>query len=226
MAKLMIACDVEDAVKLDELLTVFEGVTKPCLKIGMELFYKEGPALIQKLKAEGYEIFLDLKLHDIPMTVKKALQSLTTLGVDYVTIHAAGGKQMMQYAADAVAGTSIKLLAVTILTSLNQEQVTDELLLTGELQTISEKYAQHAYEVGIAGCICSAFEAARIKEVTANDFLCVTPGIRNSEDEVGDQARVATPKFAIEQGADGLVIGRMLTAAQNPRSVYEELLTV
>ncbi|MGL5042885.1 MAG: orotidine-5'-phosphate decarboxylase [Culicoidibacterales bacterium] len=223
MIDILIACDVKNKAELTELLAPF-GTQKLFLKIGMELYYHEGKALIHELKGKGHRIFLDLKLHDIPNTVTKALASLADLEVDYLTVHAAGGLKMLKACVAAVKGTKTKILAVTVLTSLDQNALEQELNINLSLENCAQRYATMASKAGIHGCICSAFEVLAIKKQVNNaDFLCITPGIRLLGDDSSDQARVATPSFAIAQKADGLVIGRTITQSPTPYQTYKKI---
>lgn len=223
MHPIMVACDVETQTDLDKLLENFKD-EKPCLKIGMELFYFEGPAIVKQLKEKGYAVFLDLKLHDIPNTVFKALSQLAKLDVDYVTVHAAGGRAMLEAASKAVKGTNTKVLAVTLLTSLSQDAVTHELLLNGAVSDIATHYAKMAAEAGINGCICSPHEAQAILQSTNPSFLRICPGIRFASDAIGDQVRVATPAEAFKMGASSLVIGRSITQATDVAARFQEVI--
>lgn len=223
MSKIMVACDVDSKAELLTLIEKFDQQEKPCLKIGMQLFYQEGVPLIEMLKEQGYEIFLDLKLHDIPQTVFNTVQAIAKLGVEYLTIHASGGKEMMFAASNAAAGSELKLLAVTVLTSMSKEELATDLQVNIGLEQLIENYAKNAHEAGVDGCICSPHEVKIIKNVTSNEFLCVTPGIQGS-DMKNDQARVATPAFAASEGADALVIGRMITKSSHPGQTYAAIL--
>lgn len=199
------------------------------LKIGMELYYSEGPDLIRELKGKGHHIFLDLKLHDIPNTVYRAMKVLATLGVDMVNVHAAGGKEMMQAAVKGLeegskAGKKRPLLiAVTQLTSTTEKQMQSEQLINSTLDNSVTHYAKLAYQAGLDGVVCSALEARMIHEVTSQSFLCVTPGIRPSGSDVGDQKRVATPEFAAQEGVTHIVVGRPITQAKDTRIAYKNI---
>lgn len=222
--EVIIACDFATKDELFHFLQPF-GTKSLFLKIGMELFYREGIPLIETLKQQGHKIFLDLKLHDIPTTVAKALLNLTRLEVELITVHAAGGRQMLHAAVQAVKGTPSKLLAVTILTSIDEEVLKQELLISETLANTVNTYAMMAYDAGIDGCICSPYEVKIIKEnIAQNIFYCVTPGIRLTDDAVDDQSRVATPEFAFAQGADAIVIGRSITKADDPFEVYQTII--
>ena len=194
----------------------------PYLKIGMEIFYKEGPQLVKKLHDMGFKIFLDLKLHDIPNTVEKAMRNIADLGVEITNCHAAGGIKMMEAARrglDATeAGKNTKLIAVTQLTSISQEALENELLINHPLKDVVKQYALNAKAAGLQGVVCSALEAPIIKEL---GLMSVTPGIRFADDSVNDQKRVATPAYAKELGADYIVVGRSITAAEDPVAAYQ-----
>ena len=218
--RIMIACDFETKEELFQFLRPF-GSEKLSLKIGMELFYREGRLLIEYLKALGHSIFLDLKLHDIPNTVAQALHNLKDLEVDYITIHAAGGSAMLKAAADALKDSKTKLLAVTILTSIDEETLHNDLRINESLADAVCKYAKTAQDCGVHGVICSPYEVRLIKNyVQEPTFECITPGIRLEDDVVGDQSRVATPQFAFSEGANAIVIGRSITTNSNPYLRY------
>lgn len=220
--KVIIACDFKTRQELDHFLQPF-GDTKLFLKVGMELFYKEGRFLVKYLKEQGHRIFLDLKLHDIPNTVKASLSNLKDLDVDFITIHASGGFNMMKAAVEALHGTNTKLLAVTVLTSLDQAMLEDELGVNKKIQEHATNLARLAKEAGVYGCICSPHEVESIKLTVGEDFGCVTPGIRLAQDLMDDQKRVMTPAQAINKGADYLVIGRSITNAAMPFDTYNNL---
>ncbi|MUK89506.1 orotidine-5'-phosphate decarboxylase [Ornithinibacillus sp. L9] len=200
------------------------------VKVGMELFYREGPAVIERLKENNHEIFLDLKLHDIPTTVMRAMRNIATLGVDMVNVHALGGSEMIQGAKEGLLSGShsssrqTKLIAVTMLTSMDQAVMNMELLIPGDLQANTVHFAQFAAENGADGVVCSVHEAKQIKSVCGPSFLTVTPGIRLMDTENNDQKRVATPQFARENGSDILVVGRSVTQATNPKQAYLQVL--
>jgi len=200
------------------------------VKVGMELFYQEGPAIIQMLKEAGHNIFLDLKLHDIPNTVYGAMKGLARLGCDLVNVHAAGGKEMMEAAIEGLeAGTPSgskrpACIAVTQLTSTSQQQMQQEQLIPVSLQESVLHYALLTKEAGLDGVVCSAWEAASILEKTGSSFLTVCPGIRLSSDKAGDQKRVATPEFARDAGVSSIVVGRSITKAANPVISYKQWL--
>ncbi len=221
MRDVIIACDFKNKEDLFSFLTPFEGMN-PYLKLGMEIFYKEGPELVKTLKAKGFKIFLDLKLHDIPNTVEKAMRNIAELGVEITNCHAAGGIKMMEAARrglDATeAGKNTKLIAVTQLTSISQEALENELLINHPLAEVVKTYALNAKAAGLQGVVCSALEAPIIKEL---GLMSVTPGIRFADDSVNDQKRVATPAYAKELGADYIVVGRSITAAEDPVAAYQ-----
>ncbi len=217
----IIACDFKNKEELYEFLVPFKGLN-PYLKIGMEIFYKEGPELVKKLHADGFRIFLDLKLHDIPNTVESAMRNLAQLGVEITNVHAAGGIKMMEAARrglDSVeAGKNTKLIAVTQLTSISQEILENELLIKENLADVVKTYALKAKKAGLDGVVCSALEAPIIKEL---GLISVTPGIRFADNSVDDQKRVATPEYAKELGSTYIVVGRAITKAEDPVSAYK-----
>lgn len=219
MRDVMIACDFADKEELNLFLNKM-GEEKPFLKIGMELFYREGAPLVRELKNKGYKIFLDLKLHDIPNTVYKAMKNLGKLGVDITNVHAGGGIEMMKAAKRGLnegGSKDAKLIAVTILTSLDDNAVKNELGINLSAKEAVKKYAENAAKAGLDGIVCSPYEACIAKEL---NLISVTPGIRLEGDSVGDQKRVATPSFAKEQGSDYIVVGRSITGAENPLEAY------
>ena len=203
------------------------SVSRPFVKIGMELFYAEGPEIITSLKERGHKVFLDLKLHDIPNTVKKSMQVLGAYGVDMVNVHAGGGIAMMKAAREGLMlgaaryAEKPKLIAVTQLTSTDEAVMHNELLIDMPLRDVVKQYALNAREAGLDGVVCSAHEAAEIHMTCGMDFLTVTPGIRLAGDSKGDQKRVMTPADARDQGADYIVVGRSITAASNPIEAYQ-----
>lgn len=221
MRDVIIACDFKNQDDLLEFLKPFAGLN-PFLKIGMELFYKEGPQLVKRLKEMGCRIFLDLKLHDIPNTVEKAMRNLAELGVEITNVHAAGGVAMMAAARRGLNSTEMgkktKLIAVTMLTSISQDALEQELLIERPLNEVVRAYAQNAKAAGLDGVVCSALEAPIIQEL---GLISVTPGIRFSDDSVNDQKRVATPSYAKELGASYIVVGRSITAAEKPVEAYK-----
>lgn len=221
MRDVIIACDFKNQEDLFRFLKPFEGLN-PFLKIGMEIFYKEGPALVKRLHEMGCRIFLDLKLHDIPNTVEKAMRNLAELGVEITNVHAGGGIAMMAAARRGLdsteAGKKTKLIAVTMLTSISQEALEQELLIEKPLAEVVKTYALNAKTAGLDGVVCSALEAPIIKEL---GLISVTPGIRFADDSVNDQKRVATPAYAKELGSSYIVVGRSITAAEDPVAAYK-----
>ena len=196
---------------------------KPFVKIGMELYYAEGPAIVREIKARGHKIFLDLKLHDIPNTVKKSMAVLSGLDVDMTNLHAAGTKAMMEAALEGLTrpdGTRPLLIAVTQLTSTSQERMENDLLIEKPLDEVVMHYAKCAAEAGLAGVVCSPLEAGKVHETCGADFVTVTPGVRFADGEVGDQVRVTTPAKAKEIGSDYIVVGRPVTQAEDPVAAY------
>ena len=196
---------------------------KPYVKIGMELFYAEGPQIVREIKARGHKIFLDLKLCDIPNTVSGAMRVLRDLDVDMTNLHAFGTIDMMRAAVEALTrpdGTRPLLIAVTQLTSTSQERMTRELLIDRPLEEVVMNYAKNAREAGLDGVVCSPLEAGRVHEAYGADFITVTPGVRFAENAVGDQVRVTTPARAKQIGSDYIVVGRPITAAQDPAAAY------
>ncbi len=223
MAKdVIIALDFENKEKTLAFLDQFHG-RKPYVKIGMELYYAEGPDVVREIKARGHKIFLDLKLHDIPNTVKKAMHVLSKLDVDMTNLHAAGTIAMMEAAKEGLTrpdGTSAVLLAVTQLTSTGEERMQKELLINATMEETVKHYALNAKAAGLPGVVCSPLEAALVKEACGKDFLTVTPGIRFVDGDVGDQVRIMTPEKA-RAASDYIVVGRPITAAQDPVAAYE-----
>ncbi|HLS10399.1 orotidine-5'-phosphate decarboxylase [Lentibacillus sp.] len=198
------------------------------VKVGMELFYREGPRLINTLKQHNHDVFLDLKLHDIPTTVMKTMKNIAGLGVEMVNVHALGGSDMIQRAREGLmAGSSAsrvpKLIAVTVLTSMDNRTVNDEMRLQGNVQDNAVHFADFACQNGADGVVCSVHEANRIKEACGSSFLTVTPGIRLLDSADNDQKRIATATLARENGADILIVGRAVTNAGNPRAAYEKV---
>ena len=219
----IIALDFPGAKETYCFLDKFTG-RKPFVKIGMELFYAEGPGIVKEIKNRGHKVFLDLKLHDIPNTVKGGMQSLRDLGVDMTNVHASGGIKMMKAAVEGLTredGTRPILIAVTQLTSTSQETMTDELLIDRPIEDVVVKYAQNAKAAGLDGVVCSPLEAGRIHDEIGTEFMTVTPGIRFAGDAKGDQSRVTTPEKAKEIGSDYIVVGRSITAAEDPVLAYE-----
>ena len=222
MKDVIIACDFASAAQTYEFLSRFTD-EKPFVKIGMELFYAEGPEIVRRLKARGHRIFLDLKLHDIPNTVRKAMAVLSRLDVDMVNLHAAGTREMMTAALEGLTrqdGTRPILLAVTQLTSTNRERMNNDILVPGEVADCVQHYARCAKQSGLDGVVCSPLEAGMVKKACGSDFLCVTPGIRFADGDKGDQQRVTTPAMAREIGSDYIVVGRPITAASDPVAAY------
>lgn len=218
----IVACDFASAEQVFSFLDKFTE-KKPFVKIGMELFYAEGPEIVRQIKARGHKIFLDLKLHDIPNTVKKAMHVLSTLDVDMTNLHAAGTIAMMEAAKEGLTrpdGSCATLLAVTQLTSTSEERMQQELLINASMPDTVKQYARNAKAAGLAGVVCSPLEAALVKEACGPDFLTVTPGIRFADGDVGDQVRVMTPARAREGGSDYIVVGRPITAAADPVAAY------
>ena len=219
----IIACDFPSGKDTLRFIEPFRG-RDPYLKIGMELFYAEGPAFVRELKAQGSRIFLDLKLHDIPNTVGSAMKVLRGLGVDMINVHAAGGSLMMKAALEGLTGPEGRrplLIAVTQLTSTSQELMERELLIERPIAAVVESYAKNACASGLDGVVCSPLEAGLIHEKVGQGFVTVTPGIRFADGEVGDQARVTTPAKAKELGSDYIVVGRPITRAEDPMAAYE-----
>ena len=223
MAKdVIIALDFENKEKTLAFLDQFHG-RKPYVKIGMELYYAEGPDIVREIKARGHQIFLDLKLHDIPNTVKKAMHVLSKLDVDMTNLHAAGTIAMMEAAKEGLTrpdGSCAVLLAVTQLTSTGEERMQKELLIDATMEETVKHYALNAKAAGLPGVVCSPLEAALVKEACGKDFLTVTPGIRFADGDVGDQVRIMTPEKA-RAASDYIVVGRPITAAQDPVAAYE-----
>ena len=219
--EVIIACDFKDKETLFNFLDNFKD-EKPYLKIGMEIFYKEGLELVKEIKNRGHKIFLDLKLCDIPNTVYKAMLNLADAGVDMVNVHAFGGIEMMKAAKKALneKNADTKLLAVTILTSLNDEVLKNELLISEKLGDTVIHYAKNAKEAGCDGVVCSPLESTIVKQNCGEDFLTVTPGVRFADDDKGDQKRVTTPSRARELGSSYIVVGRSITGANDPKEAY------
>ena len=225
MAKdVIVACDFPGA---DATLAFLDRVQeeKPFVKIGMELFYAEGPQIVRQIKARGHRIFLDLKLHDIPNTVKKAMRSLSALDVDIVNLHAAGTRAMMTAALEGLTrpdGTRPLLIAVTQLTSTDQQALRDELLIDRPMDEVVMAYAKNASDAGLDGVVCSPLEAGKVHALCGGGFLTVTPGVRFAGGERGDQKRVTTPAQARELGSDYIVVGRPITQADDPVAAYRQ----
>ena len=219
----IIACDFSSQEEVFAFLDKM-GEARPFLKIGMELFYAEGPQIIKDLKARGHKLFLDLKLHDIPNTVAKSMSVLSRLDVDMVNLHAAGTKAMMEAALEGLMrpdGTRPLLIAVTQLTSTSEERMQKELLIGAGIEETVLHYGENAKLAGLDGVVCSPLEAGAIKNRCGQDFLTVTPGVRFADGEKGDQVRVMTPEQAKEIGSDYIVVGRPITAAAAPKASYE-----
>ena len=232
----IIACDFPDRESTLAFLDRFQGSRKPFVKIGMELFYGAGPDIVREIKARGHRIFLDLKLHDIPNTVRKAMKVLSALDVhqsmrklaeldvDMVNVHAAGTVAMMKAALEGLTradGTRPLLIAVTQLTSTSEETMQKELLIGASINDTIVRYAQNAREAGLDGVVCSPLEAAMVKDACGEAFLAVTPGIRFADAAADDQVRITTPARAREIGSDYIVVGRPITAAEDPVAAYE-----
>ena len=228
MAKdVIIACDFAGRQQTLEFLDLFAGGRKPFVKIGMELFYAEGPDIVREIKRRGHPIFLDLKLHDIPNTVRKAMRVLSALDVDICNVHAAGTIDMMRAALEGLTrpdGTRPLLIAVTQLTSTSEERMQKELLIGAGIGETIVKYAQNAREAGLDGVVCSPLEAAMVKDACGPDFVTVTPGIRFADAAADDQVRITTPARAREIGSDYIVVGRPVTAAADPVAAYHRCL--
>ena len=219
----IIACDFSSKEESLGFLDKFSG-KKPYVKIGMELFYAEGPEIVRKIKARGHQIFLDLKLHDIPNTVKKSMSVLSRLDVDMVNLHAAGTRAMMDAALEGVTrldGSRPLVIAVTQLTSTSQERMQEELLISAPIDETVMHYAANAEKAGLDGVVCSPMQAGKVHETCGKQFLTVTPGIRFADGDKGDQVRVTTPAQAKEIGSDYIVVGRPITAAADPVAAYE-----
>ena len=219
----IIACDFSSKEETLTFLDKFSG-KKPYVKVGMELFYAEGPEIVREIKARGHQIFLDLKLHDIPNTVKKSMSVLSRLDVDMVNLHAAGTRAMMEAALEGVTrldGSRPLVIAVTQLTSTSQERMQEELLISAPIDETVMHYAANAEKAGLDGVVCSPMEAGKVHETCGKQFLTVTPGIRFADGDKGDQVRVTTPAQAKEIGSDYIVVGRPITAASDPVAAYE-----
>lgn len=219
----IVACDFASAKETFDFLDKFTD-KKPFVKIGMELFYAEGPEIVREIKKRGHKIFLDLKLHDIPNTVKKSMAVLSKLDVDMTNLHAAGTVDMMKAALEGLTrpdGTRPLLIAVTQLTSTSEERMQKELLINASINDTIVKYAQNAKEAGLDGVVCSPLEAGMVKDACGKSFMTVTPGVRFADGDVGDQVRVTTPARAKEIGSDYIVVGRPITAAPDPVAAYE-----
>ena len=219
----IIACDFADKETALNFLDKFEG-RKPFVKIGMELFYAEGPQIVREIKARGHKIILDLKLHDIPNTVKKSMAVLSRLDVDMCNLHAAGTSRMMEAALEGLTrpdGTRPLLIAVTQLTSTDQEAMERDLLIKEPIDKVVMHYAETAKNAGLDGVVCSPLEAQKVHDICGERFLTVTPGVRFADGDIGDQKRVMTPEQAKKIGSDYIVVGRPITAAPDPVAAYE-----
>lgn len=219
----IIACDFADKETALNFLDKFEG-RKPFVKIGMELFYAEGPQIVREIKARGHKIFLDLKLHDIPNTVKKSMAVLSRLDVDMCNLHAAGTSRMMEAALEGLTrpdGTRPLLIAVTQLTSTDQEAMERDLLIKEPIDKVVMHYAETAKNAGLDGVVCSPLEAQKVHDICGEKFLTVTPGVRFADGDIVDQKRVMTPEQAKKIGSDYIVVGRPITAAPDPVAAYE-----
>ena len=219
----IIACDFSSKKACMDFLDKFTG-KKPFVKIGMELFYAEGPQIVREIKERGHKIFLDLKLHDIPNTVKKSMSVLRNLDVDMTNLHAAGTGAMMEGALEGLTredGTRPILIAVTQLTSTSEERMKNELLINEPIDKVVMHYAKNAKDSGLDGVVCSPLEAGKVHDLCGKDFLTITPGVRFADGDIGDQVRVMTPAEAKKIGSDYIVVGRPITAAEDPVGAYE-----
>lgn len=219
----IIACDFSSKNETLEFLEKF-GDKRPYVKIGMELYYAEGPAMVKALKRRGHKIFLDLKLHDIPNTVNKAMKVLSAMDIDMCNVHAAGTVEMMEAAVKGLErkdGTRPLLIAVTQLTSTSQEQLESDLLIDEDMEKVVAHYGYNAKVAGLDGVVCSPLESEKVHGVCGEDFLTVTPGVRFADDDKGDQTRVTTPAKAKALGSDYIVVGRSITKAEDPLAAYE-----
>lgn len=222
----IIACDFSSKEEVLGFLDKF-GERRPYVKIGMELYYAEGPAIVRELKARGHKVFLDLKLHDIPNTVKKAMRVLSGMDIDMCNVHAGGTIAMMEAALEGLQredGTRPLLIAVTQLTSTSQEQMEDDLLIEEDMEKVVGHYAYNTKLAGLDGVVCSPLESEKVHGICGEDFLTVTPGVRFADDAKGDQSRVTTPAKARESGSDYIVVGRSITGAADPLAAYERCL--
>jgi len=222
----IIACDFSSKEETLNFLEQF-GTRRPFVKIGMELYYAEGPAIVRELKSRGHKVFLDLKLHDIPNTVNKAMKVLSKMDIDLCNVHAGGTIAMMEAALKGLKredGTRPLLIAVTQLTSTSQDQMEADLLIEEPMEAVVAHYAYNAKLAGLDGVVCSPLEAGKVHGACGDEFLTVTPGVRFADDEKGDQTRVTTPAKARELGSDYIVVGRSITKAENPLAAYERCL--
>ncbi len=223
----IIACDFASKEAVMTFLDKFTDC-KPFVKIGMELFYAEGPSIVKEIKARGHKIFLDLKLHDIPNTVKKSMAVLSGLDVDMTNLHAGGTITMMQAGLEGLTrpdGTRPLLIAVTQLTSTSQERMEEDLLIKEPIDKVVMHYASNAAKAGLDGVVCSPLEAGKVHEICGKGFMTVTPGVRFADGDIGDQSRVMTPAQAKEIGSDYIVVGRPITAAEDPVAAYKRCVT-
>lgn len=224
MKDVIIACDFGSAEEALSFLDKFSGCErKPFVKIGMELFYGAGPGIVREIKRRGHRIFLDLKLHDIPNTVKKTMKVLSSLDVDMTNLHAAGTIDMMKAAVEGLTrpdGSRPLLVAVTQLTSTSEDRMQKELLIDGKIEDVISQYAANAKEAGLDGVVCSPLEASLVKRRCGESFLAVTPGIRFADSATDDQVRITTPAGARDKGSDFIVVGRPVTAATDPVAAY------
>ena len=219
----IVACDFASKQDVMKFLDLFQD-EKPFVKIGMELFYAEGPSIVREIKARGHKIFLDLKLHDIPNTVKKSMSVLSRLDVDMTNLHAAGTKRMMQAAIEGLTredGSRPILIAVTQLTSTDQESMENDLWIREPIDQVVMHYAENAKDAGLDGVVCSPLEAEKVHNTCGKDFVTVTPGVRFADGDIGDQKRVMTPAEAKRIGSDYIVVGRPITAAPDPVAAYK-----
>ena len=220
----IIACDFSGRQETMDFLDLFEGGRRPFVKIGMELFYSEGPDIVRAIRARGHKIFLDLKLHDIPNTVRKACKALSGLDVDMCNVHAAGTVDMMRAGLEGLTrpdGTRPLLIAVTQLTSTSEEKMRSELMIDAPINDVIVRYASNARAAGLDGVVCSPLESGMVKAACGQGFITVTPGIRFASDSKDDQSRITTPARAREIGSDYIVVGRSITAAADPVAAYE-----
>lgn len=219
----IVACDFSSKSETLDFLDLFKAGRKPFVKIGMELFYSEGPDIVREIRARGHKIFLDLKLHDIPNTVKKACRVLSKLDVDICNVHAAGTVEMMKAGLEGLTredGSRPLLIAVTQLTSTSEERMRSDLLINAPINDVIVKYAQNTRAAGLDGVVCSPLEAGMVKAACGQDFLTITPGVRFSTEKTDDQSRITTPAKARETGSDYIVVGRPVTAANDPVAAY------
>lgn len=226
MRDLIVALDFKDRKTTVDFLDCFT-VVKPFVKVGMELFYAEGPSIIKEIKERGHKVFLDLKLHDIPNTVAGAMRNLSELGADIVNVHASGGIAMMRAAVDAVIGNAGErplIIAVTQLTSTSNQTLKQELLIDKSMEETVLHYAKNAREAGLNGIVCSPWEVVAVKKALGNHFVTVAPGIRFERNSTDDQVRIMTPKQAGQTGSDFIVVGRPITKATDPQAAYKQCL--